>query len=54
MRYGNGTNFGIMGTAKVGSEYDYVGTSVNGWMAILYTSDKVGWISDAAAEVIHL
>ena len=54
VRYGNGTNFGVMGTAKVGSEYDYVGTSVNGWMAILYTSDKVGWISDAAAEVIHL
>lgn len=49
VRFGPGTNYGIITAAKRDAELPYVGIADNGWYAV-DVGDKVGWISNKMAE----
>ena len=54
VRTGPGTEFSVTGVAKFGAEYEYIGTAVNSWIAILFADKTIGWISGNAAKVVQL
>ena len=51
VRYGNGTQYGVIKVVKTGTTYDYVATASNGWKAIVI-GNKVGWVSGKYAVII--
>ena len=51
IRYGNGTQYGVIKVVKTGTSYDLVATASNGWHAVVL-GDKVGWVSGKYSIVI--
>lgn len=54
IRSGDGTGYESIGTAFQGYEWEYVATSVTGWICIRLADGRLGWISPKAAKVVEL
>ncbi len=54
IRAGDGADYEGLGVAKYSEEYEYVATSVTGWLCVRLDGGKLGWISPKGARVIDL
>lgn len=54
VRAGDGISYDSILVAYQGYEFDYVATSVSGWLAVRLQDGRIGWISPKAVQIIDL